>query len=149
MSKHTGLGTMQFGGALRPFHVDSMRQTEMFCITLGIGLEEYASFMAKINIGDFYTNKKTNIIFTWSALYAGAMRVNRHCDFTYDDVIDWYEDAEKEGEQAAVEFTKPVLMLWEMNEEKMAAFEKQKKSILENANEQEKEMLRKAGLTIE
>lgn len=140
---------MNFGGALRPFHVESIRQTEKFCETLNIGLEEYGDYLAKMSFGNFYANKKTIIVFTWSALYAGAMRVNRHCDFTYDDVLDWYEDAQGQGEATADEIAKPTVMLLEMMEEKQAAFEKQKKSIVENASEQEKEALRKAGLTIE
>lgn len=127
MSKYTGLGTMNFGGALRPFHVDSLRQTEKFCETMGIELDEYYTHLANVLAGDFLKNKKRTIIFIWSSLWAGAIKVNRRCDFDYEDVLDWYEDAQEDPAQAN-EIVKPLQMLYLMSEDRRNLLEAQKKS---------------------
>ena len=62
------------------------------------------------------TNSVLAITYVWSALYAGAIKEYRACDFTYEDVVDWVEDAE--GDEAAAEFLKPFKALQEIVEQK-------------------------------
>lgn len=111
MSKNTGTGTLKINGVDRPFQVFSTRQTDQFCATLGVELDDYWTAMSKLSDGSTLTNAKIMMVFLWSALYAGAMKATRKCDFTFDDVIDWFEDAE---EDEATELLKPLTLLSEM-----------------------------------
>lgn len=126
MSKHNGLGTLiihhkvydKEGEVVStspkeyPFHVQSTRQTEKFTDTLGIELDEYWVKVGELSNGKALSNTKIAIVFLWSALYAGAMKTSRKCDFTYDDVLDWFEAAT--GEEETAEMMKPLLLFAEM-----------------------------------
>lgn len=111
MSKNNGQGTMNIGGKDRPFHVNSARQTDKFTEHLGIELDEYWEKMSQLSNGKTLTNKKIMVVFLWSALYAGAILEYRKCDFTYDDVLDWFEAAD---DDEAEELVKPMTLLSDM-----------------------------------
>jgi hypothetical protein len=135
MSKFTGLGTIKVGGKLRPIHVDSIRQSEKYCEYFDIELDEYWLHIHKVLTSGSLGNTKHGLVFIWSALYAGAIRVDRRCDFTHDDVVDWYEtvsDEELSDDEEVVkaaeiargaEWAKPIELL-------LAAFEVKKKQLI-------------------
>jgi hypothetical protein len=109
-------GTMLIGGKERPYQINGTRQTRQFCETYGIELNSYWQIMSEFAADKPLTNAIAGIVYVWSALYAGAIRAYRTCDFTYDDVIDWVEDMESAEEMK--EAQKPFLALKEAAEQK-------------------------------
>jgi hypothetical protein len=109
--KKRGLDYMHVGGQNRPFQVNSIRQTSAFCEQMHIELDEYWSTMAKIADNGILSNQVLTITFVYSALFAGARKERIPVDFTYEDVLDWFEDAE--GEEAT-EFSKPLILFMEI-----------------------------------
>lgn len=109
--KRRGLGQMEIGGQKRPYQVNGIRQTAAFCEVMHIELDEYWPTMAKLSTNGVLTNQLITIAFVYSALFAGAKKNRIEPDFTYEDVIDWFEDAD---ESEAEEFLKPVVAWTEL-----------------------------------
>ena len=115
MNTIIGDGTMQIGGAERPYYIGT-RQTAVFCELQGEGydLQDYndllgqvlgnqvAAAQAKEKGGKHKPVGRKELTagevrdFVYSALVAGAGRKQLPVDFTADDVADWIDEAEPE-----------------------------------------------------
>jgi len=128
MNTIIGDGTMQIGGALRPFYIGT-RQTALFCEMQGEGfdLQDYNKLFMEVGLNQFYgkearekgeaytpTGRKAltpteNSQFIYSALVAGAKRENQPINFDVDTVSDWIDEAEAAGnDELLAEAAKPL-----------------------------------------
>lgn len=117
MIKPDNSGTLTINGVRRPFQVDSIRQSEYFCAVAEIELDEHDTYLFQLSdTARVYRNVKIGAMFLYSALAAGA-RMKRPdgtrgtVDFTFDDVLDWAEEA---GDDEVQELQKP-MQLWLVN----------------------------------
>lgn len=109
--KIRGLGQMTIGGKTRPYQVNGLRQTRAFCEAMGIELDAYWPHLAKLSTNGLLSNQEILVAFVYSALFAGARKERLPVDFEYEDVVDWFEEAD---ELEAEEFLKPVVALTEL-----------------------------------
>lgn len=140
MNTIIGDGTMQIGGALRPYYIGT-RQTAIFCELQGEGfdLQDYQKLFLEVGINQFYakeargkgeaftpTGRKAltpteNAQFLYSALYAGAKREGLPIDFDVDTVADWIDEAEQSADETAVaEAAKPFTTHYGLITQRMA-----------------------------
>ena len=112
--KINGLGSMNIGGKMRPFHVNGLNHQEIFTQTLGIELDDYYPAIQRMAHNGALTNARTAVAFLYAALVAGCKRTEIDVDFTYQQVLNWIEDADERDAEVVAEMLKPLTLFGQM-----------------------------------
>ncbi|MBC6988933.1 hypothetical protein [Hymenobacter sp. BT491] len=115
MNTLRGTGTINLGGAVRPFHVGT-NQTRIYCELHDLSLEQYNEQMG-VDALQKGLKLGAAIDFLYSALASGAQNNGLPIDFDPTTVGQWMDEAEESPEQLQ-EIGKPVAMYIELIKER-------------------------------